>query len=314
MPTYKRPAMLRRAVESVLRQTAVDWELLIGDDEDPPGEAWTYLQELTTSDPRISVLRNPGPHGQIGNNNFLLARATSPWIKPLFDDDALKPRCLERFLAAADADPTAAVIQCLADNFVDGRLARPGRRGAAALLERLTSRGALRAAYLQDLEVGTPVQCMVRGDLVRAGIAWEDPGGMNSAFDTWWLYRLMARGPALLLNEPLVDQHWGHATGTSVVQDDPALLDADLIRLRELLRPMIADEPGLPSAAAVRQQVRLMRAVLRVRDGRWGEALRLAMGVTNPQAWRLTFAWLRNKRRPGSRPLVPREALRTADG
>ena len=35
MPTYKRPDLLPRAVQSVLAQTFGDWELIVTDDEDP---------------------------------------------------------------------------------------------------------------------------------------------------------------------------------------------------------------------------------------------------------------------------------------
>ena len=157
MPTYKRPDMIRRAVKSVLDQTVTDWELIISDDEDPPGQTWDYLQKLAAKDRRIRIIQNPEDHGQIPNNNFVLRQARAPWVKPLYDDDALKPR-----LPAADArrhtskKTDASVLMCLADNFVHNELTKPGLRGVAATLEYLDPDDALLACYLQDLEVGTP--------------------------------------------------------------------------------------------------------------------------------------------------------------
>ena len=309
MPTYKRPDMIRRAVDSVLNQTVTDWELIISDDEDPPGKTWAYLQRLAKRDKRVRILRNTEEHGQIPNNNFVLTQARAPWIKPLFDDDALKPGCLQRMLLASLREKKASVICGLADNFVNNKLSKPALRGKAATLEYLAADDALLACYLQDLEIGTPVQCMVRREDIQAGVLWENPGNMNSAFDTWWLYRLVARGGVLLLNEPMIDQHWGHETGTSEMQDNPELLDNDLLRLKELLRPMIQSGVRPPALSTAEQQTKIMRAILRLRDRRRVEALKLMATCWRPQAWRYALRWLKNKRHPGANPLVPRKEI-----
>lgn len=309
MPTYKRPDLLPRAVESVAAQAFRNWELIIADDEDPAGETWRYLQSVATRDKRIRVFQNPGPHGQIGNNNFVMRQARAPWIKPLYDDDAFKPDCLTRFVQAVQGNGDAAVVCCLADNYVNNRLSKRADPGKRDVLERLDADHALLACYVQDVEIGTPVQCMVRRELVEDGVWWEDPDGMSSAFDTWWLYRLIARGDLLLLNEALVNQHWGHETGTSAMQANPELMDADILRLKELLEgmvPAVLDPPPFEVAA---QMVRLMRAMLRWRDKRRWQAIRMASGVWRVDAWRLAARWLANKRRPGSKPLVEREAV-----
>ena len=302
MPTYKRPEMIKRAIKSVLEQTVTDWELVISDDEDPPGQTWEYLQSLAARHKRIRIFRNTGDHGQIPNNNFVLQQARGTWIKPLYDDDALKPGCLQRMLVATMKHPDASVIMCLADNYVNDELAKPGLRGKASTLEFLSSDDALLACYLQDLEVGTPVQCMVRGEDIRTGIYWENPGEMNSAFDTWWLYRLIARGGILLLNEPLINQHWGHETGTQQMQDNPHLMDNDIVRLKQLLYPLIQSGHKPPALSTVEQQARIMRAMLRIRDKQYGQAIKLLYNCWNPQSWRYATSWLRNKRHPAGRP------------
>ncbi len=309
MPTYKRPDLIRRAVDSVLKQTVTDWELIISDDEDPPGKTWAYLQKLAAKDKRIRIVRNPEDHGQIPNNNFVLGQARADWIKPLYDDDALKPGCLQRMMVATIKEQSASVICCLADNFLHGKLRKPGLRGKASSLEYLPADDALLACYLQDLEIGTPVQCLVRREDIQAGVLWENPGDMSSAFDTWWLYRLIARGGVLLLNEPLIDQHWGHETGTTAMQDNPHLMDKDIYRLKELLRPMIQSGARPPSLSTIKQQTRLMRAILRLRDRRIKQVLPLIWGCWRPHAWRMALRWARNKRRPGVNPVVPRQEL-----
>jgi len=309
MPTYKRADLLPRAVDSVLAQTFDDWELIITDDEDPPGEAWAYLEALAQREPRVRILRNPGEHGQVGNNNFALQQARGTWVKPLYDDDALKPACLARMMEAVDARLDAALVCCLADNYNHDELSKPGVKGAAATLEALDAGRALLACYLQDYEVGTPVQVMFRRTCVDAGILWEKPEGMHSAFDTWWLYRIMATGPMLLLNEPLIDQHWGHETGTSIMQRNPELLDEDLAMLKRMLRPMIPDDLNAPPLPVVLRMLKTIRALLRLRDRRPVDAMRLLAASAGPRPWALARRWWINKRRPGMSPIVPRESV-----
>ena len=72
IPTYRRLPMLRRAVESVIAQTFTDWEIVISDDETPPGETWKFLETLSDSDARIRPIMNGDPHGQCPNHNTAL--------------------------------------------------------------------------------------------------------------------------------------------------------------------------------------------------------------------------------------------------
>ena len=105
---------------------------------------------------------------------------------------------------------------------------------------------------------------------------------MNSAFDTWWLYRLIARGGVLLLNEPLIDQHWGHETGTQEMQDNPQLMDHDILRLKQLLRPLIQSGTRPPSLKTIEQQTRLMRVILRLRDKQFIPAIKPRRHMLEP--------------------------------
>jgi glycosyltransferase involved in cell wall biosynthesis len=81
--------------ESVFTQTFVDWEIVVSDDETPSGEAWSFLNSLARADARIRAIKNDGPHGAVSNHNLALRASCGEWIKPLHDDDVLKPNCLE---------------------------------------------------------------------------------------------------------------------------------------------------------------------------------------------------------------------------
>ena len=87
LPTYNRADLLPRAIESVLRQTFTNWELIIWNDGSTDNTA-----EVANSfaDPRISVYSEPNRGMSYGLNQGL-ARAQGEWIAFLDDDDEWLP-------------------------------------------------------------------------------------------------------------------------------------------------------------------------------------------------------------------------------
>ena len=55
IPTFRRPDLARRTIESVLQQSYSDWEMVISDDEGPDGMSWGVLSEYARIDSRIRV-------------------------------------------------------------------------------------------------------------------------------------------------------------------------------------------------------------------------------------------------------------------
>src|SRR4029077_21051838 len=96
------------------------------------GETWTYLDNLSKEDGRLSVVRNSGPHGQVGNTNNGLLHAKGSWIKILHDDDVRAPHCIERLLDAVDGLGGVAVISCLPTRMRSGKPWKRDRGGGAA--------------------------------------------------------------------------------------------------------------------------------------------------------------------------------------
>jgi glycosyltransferase involved in cell wall biosynthesis len=111
IPYYSGPDYLRRAIESVLRQTNPHWHLLICDDGPAGGVA-----ELVHSypDPRIEYRRNPRHLGMAGNWNSCLDLAPTDLVTLLHADDELLPHYAELMLAAAARYPDAVAFFCQA--------------------------------------------------------------------------------------------------------------------------------------------------------------------------------------------------------
>ncbi|MFA5132111.1 MAG: glycosyltransferase family A protein [Candidatus Paceibacterota bacterium] len=96
-PTYKRADLLTRAVESLLRQTYTDWEMIIVNDS-PTDMSYTAFAS-SINDARIHYHVNEINSGVNFSRNRALDNITidSDWIIFLDDDDYLAPDALETF-------------------------------------------------------------------------------------------------------------------------------------------------------------------------------------------------------------------------
>lgn len=95
MPVYNTPEKwLRRAIDSVRRQTYGEWELCIADDASPLAHVSAVLAELSANDPRIRVVRLPSNGHICAATNAALSLATGELCALLDHDDELAPHAL----------------------------------------------------------------------------------------------------------------------------------------------------------------------------------------------------------------------------
>jgi glycosyltransferase involved in cell wall biosynthesis len=112
MPTYNGMPHIRSAVESVLSQNFLAWELIISDDGSSDGTL-DYLKSI--NDTRVRVIRQQINLGIFGNLNFLLKEAQSPITKILCQDDMLLAGALERITVFMEQRPNCAISRCWAE-------------------------------------------------------------------------------------------------------------------------------------------------------------------------------------------------------
>ena len=108
LPTYRRPAMLPRALASLRAQTCPDWicELHNDDPADPrPGQ---LLAEL--GDPRLTLVTHPRNLGGTATFNLFFRSTPEPFYSILEDDNWWEPEFLATMLAAAAAHPDVTVF------------------------------------------------------------------------------------------------------------------------------------------------------------------------------------------------------------
>ncbi len=98
IPVYNPPRdFLEQCVNSVLAQTASNWQLIISNDGSTNQEVIDYLTELgETNNPQITILNNTNG-GISAAINAGLDKATGEYFGMLDHDDTLDVRCIEEF-------------------------------------------------------------------------------------------------------------------------------------------------------------------------------------------------------------------------
>ena len=91
MPLYNKATYVRKAVESVVRQTFGDWELIVVDDGSTDGSG-EVVREI--DDPRIRLVQQENSGVGAARNNGV-AQSSAPWICFLDADDWWEPTFLE---------------------------------------------------------------------------------------------------------------------------------------------------------------------------------------------------------------------------
>ncbi|MCX5177547.1 glycosyltransferase family 2 protein [Streptomyces virginiae] len=108
LPYYGDVALMQDAVRSVLAQDGDDWRLTVVDDGTEPGVP-EWFEQL--ADPRVRYLRNERNLGVTGNFNRCVELAEYEYLVLMGCDDLMHPNYLQVVRAAADREPTAAMIQ-----------------------------------------------------------------------------------------------------------------------------------------------------------------------------------------------------------
>lgn len=101
MPTYNRGRLIPRAIESVIKQTYPDWELLIVDDHSTDNTR-EEVERYINMDKRIKYLKNKGEKGAAGARNFGVLNSKGEYIAFLDSDDEWFPEHLSESVTALE--------------------------------------------------------------------------------------------------------------------------------------------------------------------------------------------------------------------
>lgn len=108
LPTYRRPRLLERAVESLRRQTFEDWVCEVHNDapdDDAPGRLLKRLK-----DSRFTLQQHPRNLGGTATFNLFYRATEEPFFSILEDDNWWEPEFLATVLTTADQHPDVKVL------------------------------------------------------------------------------------------------------------------------------------------------------------------------------------------------------------
>ena len=217
IPTLDRPAMLRRAVASVLAQEGVALECIVVDDGSRTPAAAALGSSLA---PHLRVIRHERPRGVATARNAGIAAARAEWVAFIDDDDLWAPHKLRTQLAEARARGAA---------FAVGAAVVIDERGTVVQSQPAPDPGTDFASVLRSRNV-VPGGC---SNLVARTSAVRDIGGFDPAFSIladWDLHlRLAAAGPGAAIPDVVV-AYTVHRTNMHYdetgIHDELARLDA----------------------------------------------------------------------------------------
>jgi len=106
IPTYRRPRLLRRAIQSVLDQDGVPLQVCIYDNASGD-ETGDVVAEFASKDDRIVYHRHKINIGGLANFEFGMSRVDTPYFSLLSDDDYLLPGFYRRALNGLFSRPDA---------------------------------------------------------------------------------------------------------------------------------------------------------------------------------------------------------------
>ena len=109
VPVYKAEAYLHACIDSILSQTASDFELILVDDGSPDN-CGAICDDYAARDSRVRVIHQKN-QGQAAARNRAIAVAKGDWVCFVDSDDAVHPQMLER-LGQAAAESGAAMSMC----------------------------------------------------------------------------------------------------------------------------------------------------------------------------------------------------------
>lgn len=107
--TFRRPALLRRALRSLLAQTFTDWVCELHNDAPEDDEPARALAELAPGDSRFSYRRHDPTWGAVAAFNHCFRAGGEPYASLLEDDNWWEPDLLAELHAAMEADPGASL-------------------------------------------------------------------------------------------------------------------------------------------------------------------------------------------------------------
>ena len=245
VPAYNGSSTIGATIESVLRQTEADLELIVVDDgsrDDTVGVVQGYR-----SDPRLKLIEQAN-QGTAAARNTGIAAARGEYIAVLDNDDLWMPDYLAQAGIALDGDPHAGFAYCDAWGFDDAT--RRFLRRTELESRPDAGPGADAQATLQQL---VRVNFVMSSVCMRA-TALSEVGGFDPEvhgtddYDLWLRIMLAGHGAVRAGDHPLLLQRGRHDSQSA----DETMMDRNLRMVLERVAANPRSSPEVVAAAKER--------------------------------------------------------------
>ncbi len=188
LTTHNRINDLKKAVESVFRQTFSDYELLIVNDNSTDGTK-KYIEDLSSKNPNVKAITISAEESRGGNyaRNKGVALSSGEYIAFLDDDDFWLEKKLEQQFSQIQLNPKVGLIYCGIERRMNGKLLEhhlPSSEDLGDMSKRI---------FTHVITVSSAI-------MIRKSI-FEKVGGFDEELTHWQEYDLMIR----IAQESMID-------------------------------------------------------------------------------------------------------------
>ncbi|MBB6091260.1 glycosyltransferase involved in cell wall biosynthesis [Povalibacter uvarum] len=184
IPTFARPALLRRLLDSILLQTHPAYEVIVVDDCSPQTDEYENLRkEYSGRFAQFSFLRNPGNRGAPFSRNRGIREARYELVALVDDDDEWLPQKLERQLRIFGQEPERVGLVYTWTDVVE--------RGERTPFYRSSIEGACLRQLVSECFIPSPSVMLRKNALLDAGLFDEQMPSCQD-WDMWT--RVVDRG------------------------------------------------------------------------------------------------------------------------
>jgi glycosyltransferase involved in cell wall biosynthesis len=213
LPTYQRPLMLKRAIQSVLNQTYPNYQVCIYDNASGDQTA-SVVKNLITSGANIRYHRHLTNIGMLENFQYGLKRVDTPLFLFLCDDDIILPGFFEKALEGFEAHPDAQFSSGLAAYTDTREVTDVNPQGVEGYLEPPES--------LLSMITGNFTHPVLGATLFRREVIAEfgylDLATGPLGVDLDYMFRIMAHRPVVISSTPYAIRV-NHPSSTTVMHD-----------------------------------------------------------------------------------------------
>ncbi len=233
IPTYKRPQLLKKLLDSVCKQSFTNFEVLINDNS-PDDSIKTLVLEYEQLLP-ISYVKNVPAVNAVNNCIKVMQRANAPWIKMMHDDDWFATAdALEKFAYAAQNSGSAFIFS--ACNKVDLQTGAAQTEKLTAEYEQMLRQSPLNLFYLNV--IGHPSVVMHKKD---DSIVYN--AAFNWVLDIDFYMRYLQQQPGFFyINECLVNIDKGNTQESFKYYKNPLVEIPEYFTLLQKYAPKLPQQ------------------------------------------------------------------------